>query len=506
MTTRALEFLIGVCLLAALQTLSAEATARKNVLLIAVDDLRPELGCYGASHIHSPNIDRLASEGVLFDRAYCQFALCNPSRTSLMTGMRPERIGVAGNHVHFRDEHPDIITLPQHFKQQGYHAAAIGKIYHGVFRAGESKSLWDTMGDPVSWSEPAIRFGPRYYFTEEGITQGKLAYTQMYGVENPAPGEWTTKLVFGPMTEAPDVSDNALYDGKVADTAVAKLAELKQKGQPFFLAVGFIKPHTPFVAPKKYWDLYDPADIDLADNPMLPQDAPSVAGHTSGEVRRYTDQPKKGPFTDANQRRLKHGYYACISFVDAQVGRVLGELERLGLRENTVVLLYGDHGWHLGEHGLWGKVTNFEMATRAPLIISVPGTKSDSGTQALVEFVDIYPTLCEAAGVPLPPHLDGVSLLPIVRAPKTPGKAAAFSQMGRGTTMGYSVRTDRYRYTEWINQEDGAVEGRELYDHGRESSENVNIAGQPEHGETVKNLSDMLRAPTIFPSSPLLTK
>jgi len=481
-------------------TAAGEESAPLNVLFIAVDDLRPELGCYGAEHVKSPNIDRLAASGVLFERAYCQQALCNPSRTSLMTGMRPDSIGVVGNHVHFRTKHPNVVTLPQHFMRHGYHAEAIGKIYHGLFRKGESKTTWDTMGDPPSWSVPATRFGPRYYFTPEGIAQAKEAYRRMYGVKNPEPDDWTKKLVFGPMTEAPDVADNLLYDGKVADKAVESLRRLKDR--PFFLAVGFIKPHTPFVAPKKYWDLYDPAKIKLAANESYPKNAPPIAGHGSHEVRRYTDQPNRGPFTEANKQRLKHGYFACISFIDAQVGKVLDELDRLGLRDRTVVLLYGDHGWHLGEQDLWGKITCFENAARAPLIVRSPGAKGNGRhSKALVEFVDMYPTLTELAELPRPDHLEGTSFAPLLDDPGRAWKSAAFSQHPRsgnwdlgGKVMGFSIRTDRYRYTEWINRSDGKRVATELYDYRHDPQETVNIAGDEANAAVIRELSTKLKA------------
>ena len=373
---------------------------RPNVLFIAVDDLRPELACYGEAHIHSPNIDALAASGRLFRRAYCQQAVCNPSRTSLMTGMRPDSIGVTGNHSHFRSNHPDVLTLPQYFKQYGYHAAAIGKIYHGVFPDGASITKWDTMGDPQSWSVPAVRFGPRYYYTEDGIAAAMQTYEQVYQPKNPAPNDWTKKLVFGPATESPDVSDNTLYDGKVADAAVTTLRELKGQGKPFFLALGFIKPHSPYIAPKKYFDLYP--DTNLPDQVAFPSNGPSFAGHRSAELRRYTDQPKVGEIPEENQRQVRQAYFACISYIDAQIGRVLDELDRSGLSQNTIVVLWGDHGYHLGEQGLWGKTTNFELDTRVPLIVRTPDMK-DAGkpTSSLVELVDLYPTLAELAGLPL---------------------------------------------------------------------------------------------------------
>ena len=474
------------------------AASRPNVLLIAVDDLRPELGCYGVKHVISPNIDRLAKRGVTFLRAYCQQAVCNPSRTSMMTGLRPDSIGVTGNHTHFRSNRPNVVTLPQQFKRNGYHAQSIGKIYHGVFPEGASKTTWDTMGDPLSWSVPTTRFGPRYYYTEEGIRQAKQAYLRSYKPANPQDDDWTKKLIFGPMTEAPDVPDNTLYDGKVADAAIAALRMRREATNPFFLAVGFIKPHTPFVAPKKYWNLYDPTKIPLATTGELPKAAPRFAGHNSGEVRRYTDQPKRGPFSEKNRRRLKHGYYACISYVDAQVGRVLDELDRLRLTESTIVVLFGDHGWHLGEHGLWGKTTNFELDTRAPFIISTPAMKATGRqSRALVEFVDLYPTLSDLAGLPISKTLEGQSLKPLLDNPDRKGKSAAFSQYPRGKSMGYSMRTDSWRYTEWVHRSTGTTTARELYNHTKDSRETVNVAADSRYDQLVAQLSRQLRSAVV---------
>jgi sialidase-1 len=450
--------------------------SRPNVLFIAVDDLRPELACYGATHIHSPNIDALAATGRLFLRAYCQQAVCNPSRTSLMTGMRPDSIGVTGNHLHFRSRHPDVVTLPQHFKTHGYHAAAIGKLYHGVFPDGASVTKWDTMGDPQSWSVPAIRFGPRYYYTEKGIAAAKLAYQQIYTPKNAGVQDWTQKLLFGPATEAPDVPDSTLYDGQVADAAVAALGQLKHKSNPFFLAVGFIKPHSPYIAPQKYFNIYKHVTLPARSN--FPIDAPAFAGHHSGELRRYTDQPKSGTIPDEMQRRVRQAYFACVSYIDAQIGRVLAELDRCELSDNTIVILYGDHGYHLGEQGMWGKTTNFELDTRVPLIVRVPDMK-DAGksSMSLVELVDLYPTLSELADLPVGEHLEGQSFAPILDAPEAVSKSAAFSQFPRGDgMMGYSVRTEMHRLTQWVSRQTGEVRATELYDYADGPVESENTA------------------------------
>ena len=477
----------------------AAEQAAPNVLFIVVDDLRPELGCYGADHIRSPNIDALANTGRLFEQAYCQQAVCNPSRTSLMTGLRPDSIGVTGNHIHFRSNKPDVVTLSQHFMQHGYHAQSIGKIYHGVFPDGASKTAWDTMGDPQSWSVPTTRFGPRYYYTEAGVEQAKQAFAAMYRPEDSGPNDWTQKLVFGPMTEAPDVDDETLYDGKVAAAAIRVLEQRGTDDQPFFLAVGFIKPHSPFVAPKRYFDLYDPQSLALADTSGLPKNAPAFAGHGSGEIRRYTDQPNRGPIPSESARRMRHAYYACASYVDAQVGKLLGALEDHDLEDNTIVVLLGDHGYHLGEHGLWGKTTNFELDTHVPLIIRAPQMRLPGQTsRSLTELVDLYPTLASLAGLPIPEHCEGTNLAAVLQSPSAAPDDVAISQYPRGKRMGYSLRTDQWRYTEWTNRDTGGaggIEARELYAHtNRSSAELENVADDPQHAAIVARLSSRLHA------------
>lgn len=473
--TSQLTFLAGLVVLVGLSP-SIAAQSRPNVLFIAVDDLRPELGCYGSSHIHSPNIDALAASGRLFQRAYCQQAVCNPSRTSLMTGMRPDSIGVTGNHSHFRSNHPNVVTLPQHFKKHGYHAAAIGKIYHGVFPDGSSNTQWDTMGDPQSWSVPAIRFGPRYYYTEEGIAVAKGIFQRVYKPKNPGPDDWTKKLVFGPAIESPDVPDSTLYDGQVADTAVNMLRQFSGTNKPFFLAVGFIKPHSPYIAPKKYFDLYE--GVSLPAHAEFPADAPAFAGHGSEELRRYTDQPNSGLISDDRQRNVRQAYFACISYIDAQIGRVLDELDRSGLSDNTIVVLHGDHGYHLGEQGLWGKTTNFELDTRVPLIVRVPGMKAaGKSSTSLVELVDLYPTLAELAGLQTNDQLEGKSFVSILNDPTRVTKTAALSQYPRGGgLMGYSMRTPTHRLTQWVDRSTGEVRATELYDYADGLIETKNIA------------------------------
>ena len=469
-------FVLSVITTCNLGVAFCETPERPNVLFITVDDLRPELGCYGKSHVQSPHIDKLANSGMRFDYAYCQQAVCNASRSSFMTGMRPQAIGVIGNHVHFRDQSAKVVTLPQHFKQHGYHSAAVGKVYHGVFPEGASTTKWDTMGDPESWSEPAIRFGPRYYYTEAGIESAKESFQRMYKSRDANSGDWTEKLVFGVASESPEVTDNTLYDGKVADAAISKLKVLQTQSKPFFLAVGFIKPHSPYIAPKRFFDLYP--DVELVGEQGLPVGSPAYAGHGSGELRRYSDQPSRGGIPRSNQKRVRQAYYACVSYVDAQIGRLLQTLETTGLGKNTIVVLIGDHGYHLGEHGLWGKTTNFELDTRVPLIIRAPGvTTAGTSTTALVELVDLFPTLAELAGLPLPDQLDSEGIVPTLRDPNHQTKAFALSQYPRGATrMGYSMRNATHRLTQWVARDTGNLLDCELYDYSESDVETKNLA------------------------------
>jgi arylsulfatase A-like enzyme len=407
---------------------------------------------------------------MVFDRAYCQQAVCSPSRSSLLTGTRPDTTKVWDLVTHFRDALPTVVTLPQQFKQNGYFVQGMGKIYHPGY------------DDERSWSVP--------WQTPKAPTYAKVKSPDVKDDDKPS------KSKEGPAFEAGDVPDNFYKDGMVADLAVKTLGGLAKKSEPFFLAVGFAKPHLPFVSPKKYWDLYDPAQIKLAPNPYHPKDSPDYALTNSQELRNYWGIPAEGPMPDSLARQLKHGYYASVSYTDAQIGKVLNELDRLGLTKNTIIVLWGDHGWKLGEHGEWAKHTNFENDTNAPLILSVPGMKNAGAhSNALVEFVDIYPTLSELAGLPLPGHLEGTSFKPLLDAPNRPWKPAAFSQYPRANkVMGYSMRTDRYRLTVWLGRNDHShVDSIELYDHKHDPQENVNIAKQPANEALLKELMEQWR-------------
>jgi arylsulfatase A-like enzyme len=458
--------------------------SRKNVLFVVVDDLRPELACYGHPLAISPNIDRLAERGILFKHAYCQQAICAASRASVLTGTRPDTTRIYDLRTPVRSVMPEVTTLPQHFKQNGYETISIGKIYH------------HSHDDREGWSkEPILNKGDwqgRGYLTDEAIEA--IALNDRTKAEKSG--------AIGPPFESADVPDNAYHDGMDADSAIAELQRLQRSEQPFFLALGFHKPHLPFNAPKKYWDMYDHALVPLAENPFQPEGVTEYSLTNFGELRQYFGIPQEGPIPDDLARKLIHGYLACVSYMDAQLGRVLDELDRLGLAKDTVVMLWGDHGWKLGEHAAWSKHSNFETDTRAPLIVSVPDMKqAGRTTDALVEFIDMYPSLCDICGLEKPAHTEGRSFAPLLDDPALPWKEGAFSQYPRSKVMGYTVLTAKYRYTEWREwvggKADGAKAGglmaNELYDHRVHSQENVNLAGKPEFVDEVRELSALLQ-------------
>lgn len=479
-----------------------------NILFIPVDDLRPEFGAYGANYVVTPNMDRLARQGVTFMRAYCQQAVCNPSRVSLLTGLRPDSIRVWDLRTDFRDQVPGVVTLPQYFKKNGYTSIGLGKTFH------------NNDPDTISWSVipeniDGFPFDPDAVYANADnleIQQMKIRELKAAGRSRiDQLGHWYVKAK---ATENADVDDDAYYDRAQTTRAIEILQELKEEGNPFFLSVGYYRPHLPFNAPRKYWDLYNPGEIALADNQFVPEGSPAYLVHGEAELRSYWDcqdlpLPSEEPWDADRQREMIHGYYASVSYIDAQIGRLLDELERLDLAKNTIVVLWGDHGWKLGEHNGWCKQTNYEIDTRVPLIFSGFGIAArDRQCKALTEFVDIYPTLCEMAGLPVPGHLQGSSLAPLLKDPEKEWKSAAFSQflLGRfgrsktveGEQMGYAIRTDRYRYIEWyswITEEDkaGDLLHRELFDHHSDPGENTNLAALPGNEELLESLSSQLQ-------------
>lgn len=457
-------------LLASVLPLAAET--KKNILLIAVDDLKPNIGAYGDPIARTPNIDRLAARGLRFDRAYTNQALCSPSRNALMIGVRPSSLGIYDLATNFRKAAPNAVTLPQHFIQNGYRAENLGKIYH----VGQGNQ-----DDAASWSVPRAQLPAQTYAIEANRPSQS-------GRPNQDPLRNR-----GAATESADVSDDTYIDGKIADEAVRCLEAAKQReGTPFFLATGFIRPHLPFVAPKKYWDLYDRSKLKLPELRKPPEGAPAAAHRPNGELAAYKDTKDANSLSDEKQLELLHGYYAAASYTDAQIGKLLDALDRLGLAENTIVILWGDHGWHLGDHGYWGKFTNYEQATRIPFIISAPGvTKAGSHTAALAQSVDLYPTLVELAGLPAPqtsPSLEGKSLVPVLKDPAATVHEHVLQVVPHQGQIGRSLRTTTHRLVEW--KKPGAGDGAqfELYDYVKDPLETKNLAGDQ------KELVESLRA------------
>ncbi|WP_293896945.1 sulfatase [Sporocytophaga sp.] len=436
----------------------SKVNKKYNVLFIAVDDLNNDLGCYGNTFVKSPNIDRLATRGVRFDKAYTQFPLCSPSRSSLLTGTRPDVTGIYELQTHFRKNLPDAVTLPQLFKNNNYFSARVGKIYHyGVPNQIGTNGL----DDSISWSK---RVNP--------IGRDKAEEAQ---IKNLTPERHLGSALCWRATGG---TDEEQTDGLIATEAIKIMEE--KKNEPFFLAVGFFRPHTPYVAPQKYFDLYDENKVPLAiekENDLA--DVPEAALFT---------KPSHWGLDEQKRREAQKAYYATVSFMDAQVGRLLDALDRLKLSENTIIVLWSDHGYNLGQHGQWMKQSLFENSARVPLIISVPGQGGKASSRT-VELLDIYPTLAELCGLPAPKYLQGKSLTALLKNPAATWDKPAFTQVKRKDFMGRSIRTERWRYTEW----DEGKAGIELYDHQNDSNEFTNLANDPKYSETVKELSVRLR-------------
>jgi len=445
------------------------ASGKPNVLFISADDLRVE------PLAKTPNLDRLAARSRVFTNAHCQQAVCNPSRASLFTGLRPDTLRVWNLATHFRDTTPGAVTLPEHFKNHGYTTLGIGKNFHNW--------MHQLQGDPQSWSAPE-----EMHWGNHGSDTPKVA------------GELPPNLAKDPKCECREVPDDAYIDGRIAARALDRLREFKQNGEPFFLSVGFWKPHAPFNAPKKYWDLYQRDRIPLPDPADWPAGTDRIAWHNSREILGWGKQPRS--LSADAVRELRHGYLAAISFLDAQIGVVLDELESLGLAGNTIVVLWSDHGFHLGEHTLWAKTSNFDLDTRVPLLISNPGlTEPGARSSSPVELLDLYPTLVDLCQLPARQELEGVSLRPILDKPAATVKAAALSQFprpsyyeGRPEFMGYSARSATHRYTEWRDWSSGKVRARELYDHQADPKETLNLAHDPMKARLVATLAALLPA------------
>ncbi|MES2597329.1 MAG: sulfatase [Verrucomicrobiota bacterium] len=457
--------------------------AKPNVLFIMADDFRPEMGCYGSKAL-TPNLDKLAKRSVQFDRAYCQQAVCNPSRSSLLTGRRPDTLKLWNNGTHFRELNPDVTTLPLWFKEHGYTTRGVGKIFHN----------WHTQekGDRRSWSADEF-----LHYESHGHDAPKITGELPPNLAKTTTGRTYTDV---PLVECRDVPDEAYFDGRVAAEAVRTLAQVKDEA--FFLAVGFWKPHAPFNAPKKYWDLYDRAQLPTL-NPAKPEGAPEIAFHQSTEI--LGPVAKQQPLNAEQIAEMRHGYFANISYMDAQVGKVLAALEESGASKNTVVIFFADHGYHIGEHSLWGKTSDFEFDAHVPLLISDPRLENHGQTtQSLAELVDIFPTLVDLCGLPRPEGLDGTSLTPVLADPAKTVKAAAYTQHPRPAyydrepdkqprVMGYSVRTADARYTEWRDWKTKEVTARELYLTEQDPAELKNHVDDPKQAATLAAAERLLR-------------
>jgi iduronate 2-sulfatase len=455
---------------------SLSAADRPHVLLICVDDLKPALGCYGDPLAKTPHIDRLAARGMRFNLAYCNQAVCSPSRNNLLLGSRSTSLGIYSLNDNFRLAQPNAVTLPRYFIKHGWQAGAAGKILH----TGHGNH-----DDPASWSDAAYHDKVVEYHLPSSSANGQLTREEAY-FTNQKLGQ-IQNLPKGAAWEKADVPDDTYADGRIAAEGIRRLREANEKKDtPFFLALGFVKPHLPFTAPTRYWDKHDPQSFSLAKNQQHPERAPAYAGKAGGEILNYEPLTKENLTDESTQRNLIHGYYAATSFVDAQIGKVLEELDRLKLTDNTIIVLWGDHGWHLGDHGYWTKHTNYEQANRIPLLIIAPGvTKPGSATRQLAETVDVYPTLAELAGLPAPSGpqpIDGLSLVPVLRDPTKTIRDHATHCYPRAEKIGRAIRTERYRMIEWKTP--GAAPetaGIELYDYQTDPEETRNIAEeQPE--------------------------
>lgn len=499
-------FFCNLILAAAFANASA-AEKPPNVLFLSVDDLKPILGVYGATEVKTPNIDRLAARGTTMLNNYCQQAVCAPSRMSMFTGLRPDSTKVWNLRTQILNVNPSAVTMQQHFKENGYETAGAGKIMHGA--ANEHPPSWSipfTKKDDLPYAEgyPVPAHENAFYQGEK--EQSVYEEMKKAGIKDwKVRGKYMAEHDAMPATEALDVPDDAYVDGALATWANGLLGQFAKSGKPFFLTVGFMKPHLPFVAPKKYWDLFDRDKISLAEFKQHAENSPEYAYHKFGELRSYSDIPSdfNTDLDEAKQRELIHGYYACVAYIDAQVGKVLDELDKSGLADITIIVLWGDHGWHLGDHGLWCKHTNFEQATKAPLIISAPGFKPGQKAQGMTEFVDIFPTLVELAGMQPPYAMEGTSLVPVLKDASVKVKDYSISQWPMPQDgMGYTLRTPQYRFTMWMKggwrtfnpYDPTLLASTELYDYEMDPLEKVSQAGNPDYAEVVADLKGKMLA------------
>ncbi|MDO5980027.1 sulfatase [Flavivirga spongiicola] len=507
------SFIIFSCVFQACSQENSDAV-RPNILFIAVDDLKPTIGSFGDSYAITPNIDKLSEKATIFLNNHTQQAICGPSRASLMTGKRPDYTKVRDLKTRMRDVNPDILTIPQYFKESGYTTAITGKIFD--FRC------IDKFGDKVSWTIPYIReydidYPEKYGKPEINYYQNKEIKAKYTQLKEEARSKGIKDVIqyakdrFKPPFESSNAPDEAYTDGAIAVHALKLLDTVtKDRSKPFFLAVGFKRPHLPFVAPKKYWDLYNREDVVLSAYQKKAKKSTDLAYHNSFELLKYKtpeiDYIVKDGLLELSsdaQKKLIHGYYASVSFVDVQIGKIVKKLKQLGLDKNTIIVLWGDHGWHLGDHSMWNKHSNFEQATRSPLIISAPYLNNATlKVSSPTEFLDIFPTLCELSGVDIPEELDGKSLFPIMNGAKKEVKKYAVSQYPRGDNTGYSFRTGSYRYTVWIGNNKKSTDvitlddivAQELYDYSVDPLETSNFFGEKEYKSIEQELLAMAEA------------
>jgi iduronate 2-sulfatase len=487
----------------------AQEKTKPNILFISIDDLGPNLGAYDNKYIVSPNLDEFASKGMTFRNTYCQAAVCAPSRASLMSGLRPDSTRVRHLGDKFRELHPQIITMPQHFKAHGYHTVCIGKIFHNY------------MPDSVSWDEPDLRpaqynlpewrkrDGETFYVNEETQRLQKIRRDELVAIR---PNYYADGWNNGPAWEWEDVHDSLYYDGAQTEMAKRTLSRLSKEEEPFFLALGYFRPHLPFAVPKKYWDFYHRDSLPLASNPYLPKQSPVMSMNSMYELRGYNgfkqiQHPSQNVMNEDTARILKHGYYASVSYVDALFGQLMQHLKDLKIDQNTIVIIWGDHGWKLGEHNGWCKQTNYNIDIHVPMIVYSPNQANPGAeTWEITELIDMFPSLCDLAGIPSPDYLQGISFVPLIKDPTTKWKSAAFSQFHRrpkvtpdgGRYMGYSIRTKNYHYVEWYywdndNERLGDFVTAELYDSSKDPDENVNVAKDKSYSTVVIELSGLLK-------------
>jgi iduronate 2-sulfatase len=488
---------------------SVEEKAKPNILFISIDDLRPTLGAYDDPVAITPNIDRLANEGMTFRQTFCQSAVCAPSRASLMTGLRPDSTRVWHLGDKFREINPVTVTMPQYFSKFGYHTVNIGKIFHNY------------MPDSISWDEPDLRparylhpdwlgrDGETFYISEEVQKSQEIKRDSLLKLR---PVRYADGWNTGPAWEAADVHDTLYYDGAQTELVKKTLSRLSQMDKPFYMGLGYFRPHLPFAVPKKYWDLYDPKAIPLAPNPNIPEGSPIWTMNSMYELRHYDGfghighPTSKYRMSTDTARILKHGYYASVSYIDALMGDLVRHMKQLGIYENTIIVVWGDHGWKLGDHNSWGKMTNYNIDLQVPVIVRYPDQlKRGVETFAITELVDLFPSLCELAGIEVPDYMQGTSFVPLLEDPTLPWKDAAFSQFHRRPKvsadgkpyMGYSINTNEYHYIEWYTWDHnlgirGEFKESELYDRKNDPHETQNLANAEGVAQVVKALSEQL--------------